>query len=442
MNGMLAPGTPLTTTEGVTLEVAELLGSGGQGEVYRVLGPGGPQALKWYFPACATDQQDEIVQQLVARNLDDDRFLWPSAHVRDDTGFGYVMPLLPDRFRKLTDLFRRTLHTSPRALLAAALNTVEAYQVLHAQGIAYRDISWGNVVFDPANGDVLICDNDNAVVEGENSGITGTMHFMAPELVRADPGARPGTQSDLHSLAVLLFMLLMNHHPLSGRRELEVHCLDEAAERRLYGREPVFVFDPKDRSNAPDPQEQGTVLATWEAACPSLRELFTRNFTEGLHEPARRVRESEWRDALRAAYDAVVECAHCGRQNMTEPGSGDSRPCWRCGQLVTLPARLTVTTLGPRVVRHISLHRTARLQAHHLEAEPARHDYGDATLVGMLTEHPKQPGRFGLTNRSTQSWTAERRDGSRQSVDPGQTIPLRAGLSLDLAAAHAVVETV
>ncbi|MFF3859100.1 protein kinase [Streptomyces sp. NPDC002209] len=442
MSGMLDSGTLLTTDGGTGVEVFDLLGAGGQGEVYRVRTPAGYQALKWYYPACATPAQEDIVRQLVGRGFDDDRFLWPLDFVADGRGaFGYLMDIRPDRFKGLPLLFRRQLHTTPRALLTACLYTVEAYQALHSRGIAYRDISWGNIFFDPATGDVLVCDNDNAVVEGDSTGISGTMEFMAPELVRGDPGVSPGTQSDLHSLSVLLFMLLMNHHPLKGRRELAIHCLDEAAERKLYGKQPLFVFDPQDRSNAPDPAEQATVLATWAAAPDSLRDLFTKNFTTGLHDPTTRVRESQWRDTLRAVLDAVVECAQCGKQNMTEPRAADPGTCWSCGSTLVLPPRLVLTTPPPRTEHHILLHRSSRVQAHHLAPEPARHDYGDATLVAQLTEHPQKPGRFGLANRSASAWTGTRADGSTQRIDPGQTVPLRSGLELDFGGARAVVRS-
>ncbi|MFE2100024.1 MULTISPECIES: protein kinase [unclassified Streptomyces] len=434
MSGMLDGGTRLAAENGDGVEIVDFLGAGGQGEVYRVRTPDGERALKWYYPNCATDEQQAVVRELVDRDFADDRFLWPEAYVPAHRGsFGYLMGLRPDRYKGLPALFRRQLRTSPRALLTACLYTVEAYQALHSRGIAYRDISWGNIFFDPATGDVLVCDNDNAVVEGDASGISGTMEFMAPELVRGDPGARPGTQSDLHSLAVLLFMFLMNHHPLKGRRELGIRCLDEAAERKLYGRSPLFVFDPADDSNAPDPMEHTTVLATWDAAAGTLQELFRRSFTVGLRDPAARVRETEWRNALRAVLDSVVECASCGRQNMTEPGENPPpRPCWGCGALLVLPPRLTVTTPPPRTEHHVRLRRGARVQEHHLLPEPARHDCSDAALVAELVEHPKKPGRFGIANRSRQTWTGTRSDGTAQKVEPGQTVPLRAGLELDL----------
>ncbi|MFK0260356.1 protein kinase [Streptomyces angustmyceticus] len=443
MTGMLDSGTRLTADNGEEIQVSEMLGAGGQGEVYRVRTKDGDKALKWYFPQCATREQQAIVRELVDREFDDDRFLWPTAHVADgQDAFGYLMGIRPDRFKGLPDLFRRKLTTTPRALLTACLYTVEAYQALHSRGIAYRDISWGNIFFDPVTGDVLVCDNDNAVVEGDSSGISGTMEFMAPELVRGDPGARPGTQTDLHSLSVLLFMLLMNHHPLKGKQELRIHCLDEAAEKRLYGKQPLFVFDPVDHANEPDPSEHATVLATWAAAAEELQDLFTHNFTEGLREPAARVRESQWRDALRAVLDAVVDCPACGRQNMTEPTAVTAGTCWGwdCRTALALPPRLVITTPSPRTERHIRLRRTARVHTHHLVAEPSRHDYSDATLVAELTEHPQKPGRFGLANRSDSAWSGTRSDGTSQQIEPGQTVPLRAGLELGLRGAQAVVQ--
>ncbi|MFI9587631.1 protein kinase [Streptomyces sp. NPDC052236] len=442
MSGMLDSGARLTADTGEEVKVSGLLGAGGQGEVYRVKTSIGDQALKWYYPACATAEQRNIVESLVGRDFEDDRFLWPRSFVTGGRagGFGYLMDIRPDRFKGLPALFRRQLRTSPLALVTAGLHMVEAYQSLHSRGIAYRDISWGNIFFDPDNGDVLVCDNDNAVSEGDSTGISGTMEFMAPELVRGDAGAVPGTQTDLHSLSVLLFMLLMNHHPLKGRAELEIRCLDEAAEKRLYGKRPVFVFDPVDDANRPDPVEHTTVLATWAAAPPILQKLFAQNFTEGLHDPTRRVRETQWRHALSEVRDTIVVCAECGRQNMTEPQSATAGACWSCGRGLILPPRLVVTTLSPKVERNLRLRRAARVYAHHLLAEPDRHRYDEASLVAELVEHPRKPGKYGLANRSAESWSARRSDGTVQQVTPGQTVPLRAGLEFGLgSAARAVV---
>ncbi|MDT0345288.1 protein kinase domain-containing protein [Streptomyces litchfieldiae] len=442
--GMLTEGARLTTERGDAITVRHLLGSGGQGEVYEVDTPAGTQALKWYFPQLADAQRWRILETLVDRAWGDDRFLWPRTIVAEPslTSFGYVMGLRPDHFHDLPALLRRDPAVSaatPRSLITTALNTVEAYLSLHSQGIAYRDISWGNVFFNPVNGDVLVCDNDNAVVEGESAGIAGTMNFMAPELVRGDPGAAPGIQTDLHSLAVLLFYLLMNHHPLDGAQELKIHCMDDKAQRKLYGVDPVFIYDPAETRNRPVPGEQDTVIATWGALPPVLRELFTRTFTEGLASPSRRVRETEWRDALSAVRDAIVPCHGCGKQNLAEP-NGPAPRCWKCGRTVDLPLRLELTCgkSSRRTRRDIRLNEGAEVYAHHLVEDPERHDF--AAAVGEVTAHPRTPGRLGLTNRSPVSWRVRRADGGEVEVPPGRTAALRPGVLLELGdGAEAVV---
>ena len=61
--------------------------------------------------------------------------------------------------------------------------------------------------FDPDTGDVLICDNDNVSANGiDNSSVYGTPRFMAPEIVMGQ--AKPSRNTDLYSLAVLLFYMV------------------------------------------------------------------------------------------------------------------------------------------------------------------------------------------------------------------------------------------
>jgi DNA-binding helix-hairpin-helix protein with protein kinase domain len=438
VNGNLEAGQTLTTESGEKVKVVELFGSGGQGEVYRVRTPHGERALKWYYPALANSLQREILEGLIDRGWQDDRFLWPQTLVVNPKApgeFGYLMDVRPKRYCDLPALFRRDRKAlaglTTRSLVTAALHTVEAYRTLHSRGIAYRDISWGNIFFDPSNGDVLVCDNDNAVVEGGDASVAGTMDFMAPELVRGDRGVQPGIQSDLHSLAVLLFMLLMNHHPLDGETALSIHCMDEAAKQRLYGTHPVFVYDPANAANRPVPGEQDTVIVTWGLLPQILRDLFVTTFTKGLADPTLRVRESQWRDALSKVLDAITFCGACGKQNMTEP-EGSPPDCWKCGKTLRLPPRLMVETGqgSLRTRRSIRLDPQARVYGHHLAEDPERHDFKD--VVGEVTEHPKERGRFGLTNRTGNVWTARSEDGSVRDVGPGRTVALREGLLLEL----------
>ena len=438
VNGLLPKGHVLTTPGGAKLRVEETFGSGAQGEVYRVSTDRGDRAVKWYHPNMATRDQRDIIETLVGRRLNDSRFLWPQALVTDTTGpsgsFGYLMAVRPKEFHDLPALFRREVKgITSRKLTIVALHTAEAFLALHAQGRAYRDINYGNLFFNPANGDILICDNDNAVEENKDTGIWGTSEFMAPELMRQDTGARPSQQTDLHALAVLLFMLLMNHHPLLGKAEFDIRCFDDKAMKKLYGTAPVFLFDPGNASNRPVPGEQDTVIANWRVCPPVLRKLFTQAFTVGLIRPDQRVRETVWRDTFSQVYDSIVECGHCGRSNYVDPGANPPPvSCWKCDRTVALPPRLEVVRdeQSRRISRSIRLSQDAKIFPHHLQRTVSRHDYSQP--VGEVEAHPSEPGKFGLRNSTGKSWRVHNEaTRSLQDVPPGKRANLRPGLLIE-----------
>jgi DNA-binding helix-hairpin-helix protein with protein kinase domain len=441
MAGMLGRTTTLHTASGDDVTLDGFIGAGGQGEVYRVRHRGLEKALKWYYPDSATAEQREIVEDLVARRFRDDRFLWPQALVAGDHGqFGYVMRIRPSNFAGLSEHFRREVNIKHRELLAACIHLVEAYRALHSQGIAYRDINQGNVFFDPATGDVLVCDNDNAIVEGRDAGIIGMVDFMAPELVRGDTGATPRTQTDLHSLAVLLFEILITQHPLKGALDYHIACIDDKAKIQLFGTDPVFVFDPVDSRNRPVAGQQDALQAGWDALPGSLRRLFTKAFTDGLHHPERRVRETQWRDAMSAARDMIAYCQRCDRQNIIDREQAGSQPCWKCQQALAAPLALEVTVAGAPVRRTILLARDARVFGHHLVASPARHDFTNTATVAAVTEHPRRRGRYGLKNLTTTAWEANLPGGESAEVPPGRSVDLGTGTRLRIGSNTAVME--
>ena len=67
----------------------------------------------------------------------------------------------------------------------------------------------------------------------------GTPTFMAPEIVRGE--AYPSRNTDKYSLAVLLFYMMMLHHPLDGQREYKIKCMDIYAINKIYGTNPIFM---------------------------------------------------------------------------------------------------------------------------------------------------------------------------------------------------------
>ena len=206
MDGQLKVGTTLISESLQRYKVISLLGAGGQGEVYDIECNGKHYALKWYFKHTATEAQKAILNNLVEKGAPDSSFLWPQDLIFKTPGesFGYIMPLRPKNYKSIVDMMKRRAEPSFYALCRAAYNLTNGYQKLHAMGYSYRDISFGNLFFDPDNGDVLICDNDNVAANGiDNSSVYGTPRFMAPEIVVGK--AKPSRNTDLFSLAVLLF---------------------------------------------------------------------------------------------------------------------------------------------------------------------------------------------------------------------------------------------
>jgi DNA-binding helix-hairpin-helix protein with protein kinase domain len=438
MNQILKPKQVVKTeTTGTPCTVEQFLGGGGQGEVYRAEWGGKSMALKWYFPASATDEQRAALDILVKKGPPNDKFLWPLelASAVGVPGFGYVMPLRESRFKGIVDLMKRRIEPSFRALATAGLDLSHSYLQLHAAGLCYRDISFGNAFFDPDTGDVLICDNDNVTVDGKGSaGILGTPRFMAPEVVRGD--ALPSTQTDLFSLAVLLFYMFMVHHPLEGRRELEIHCLDLPAMTKLYGTAPLFIFDPNDDSNEPVPGYHDNVLAFWPLYPQFLRDLFTRAFTDGLHDPQNgRVRESEWRAAMVSLRDSIVYCADCGSENFYDADAlrasgGKPAPCWACNKEIKLPPRIRI---GNNVVM---LNHDTQLFPHHVDDQKL---YDFSQPVAAMTQHPRDPSVWGLKNLSGEKWAVTTDDGAVKDVEPGRSARLAVGIKVNFGKAEGEV---
>ena len=428
MQQLLETGEIVRTSSGSEVTVGRYLGGGGQGEVYVAEVDGQNYALKWYLQDTATTEQRTALEWLVTLPPPSNRFLWPlqvAVSERRST-FGYVMALRDPEYKGIADLMTRRAEPTFQELATTGMQLADSFLNLHLAGLCYRDISYGNVFFDPNSGDVLICDNDNVAFDGDQAAtVKGTPRFMAPEVVRGD--AKPSAKTDRFSLAVLLFYMFVIHHPLEGTREAQIRCFDLPAMTKLYGTDPLFIFDPNNDANAPLPQFHRNALEFWPIYPTFLQDMFIRSFTSGLHDPEHgRVRETEWRSAMVRLRDSIIYCGNCGAENFydrsrLQAGSGVGPTCWSCGQSIIVPPRMRI---GREVVM---LNHDTRLYPHHLDdARP----FDFSTPVAEVQRHPTNPAIWGLKNLSQDVWVATTSEGVSREVQSGASVRISAGTKL------------
>lgn len=423
MDGLLKSGTILTSESGNKYVVKKLLGAGGQGEVYDVENGGKHYALKWYYKKTATTMQKNILDNLIAKGKPDNSFLWPEDLIYKSAGesFGYIMQLRPSNFKSIVDLMKRKAEPSFYTLCKAAYNVTKGYQKLHEMGYSYRDISFGNLFFDPDTGDVLICDNDNVSVNGkDDSSVYGTPRFMAPEIVLGK--AKPSRNTDLFSLAVLLFYMFMLNHPLEGRLEAEIKCMDIHAMNKLYGTNPVFIFDPDNKTNRPVRGYQDNAIIYWDLYPENLKALFTQAFTVGIASPNRRVTENKWLETFANLMSGLITCPKCGAEvfyDETKEQIGVAHMCWGCQGTVAVPAKLVIGR------NKVLLLADTKLYAHHV------YNNNDMdTVVGSVVQNPKNPNLWGIRNEDKVNWTYEKADGTQIPVAQGRSAAIAAGAKI------------
>lgn len=421
-----------TVSTSSAVQCKELLGAGGQGEVYRAAHDGKAYALKWFFDQHASLSQRKLIENLIQQGSPGPGFLWPEDLVVSSRSrsFGYLMPLRESRFRSFTDLVAGRVDPSFATLLDVATNLCSSFHNLHAKGLCYRDINFGNGFFDPTTGETLICDNDNVAENNSDvDTVLGTPDFMAPEIVNQK--AKPSRSSDYFSLSVLLFYIFHIQHPLVGKKVLAIRSFDRPAREKLFGVEPVFIFDPDDNSNEAisdsrhDPLGEAgrTAIPYWQDIYPSvLKKAFIRAFTQGISNTTARLNGRGWIDVLSAARNSLFRCEHCNREVFLDDDRAIRR-CWNCTR-----------ETGPRFVlgirdKQIALYVGKSIRNGDI-ADPWQDDA--SKKFGEIVAHPTDPNVRGLKNNTAVAWVSQAATAGATPVEvpPGKSVPLFHGTSV------------
>lgn len=375
----------LDGTEEIVVE--DLLGEGGQGEVYLVSYQGKKYALKVYKYQVSSDFRYNLKNN-IERGAPSDDFLWPKLLLDFDDGhIGYLMDLRPTNFVSFVSyLTGKNPFKSRATMLRWCIKLCTAFKKLHEKGYSYQDLNDGSFFLDKDTGELLICDNDNVTADKKNLGILGKMRYMAPEIVRGEQ--MPDTHSDRFSLAVILFMALCLGNPYEGERLKYYDIVDEKAEYEMYGSNPIFIYHKTDKSNRPIRGYHTSVLKRWAYLPIYVKEAFHRTFVDGLEDRENeRTTELEWLKILTKYRDELLTCPHCGYEYIYGfEEKQHYKTCPNCG-------KPTKDVCVLRVGKHkIVLELGKKLYENHVDKYTSEYD----KTVGVVIANKSNPSLWGV----------------------------------------------
>lgn len=208
--------------------VAELIGKGGEGEVYAIKGRSG-QAVKIYNTGLRSKREDKV-RAMVGEGLavKTDLVAYPGEVVTDHRGnfLGFVMRLVTG-YRPLHELYtpksrqRHFPKADYRFIIHAALNVARAVGNVHQTGCVIGDLNHSGVlVAQDATVSLIDADSFQFSLNGKSYPcVVGVPDFTPPELHGKSLASIQRTiDHDNFGLAVAIFHLLfMGRHPYAGR---------------------------------------------------------------------------------------------------------------------------------------------------------------------------------------------------------------------------------
>lgn len=400
----------VSLVSGKNATIIKEIGRGGQGIVYLVEIDGEQKALKWYLNA-PDDKFYRNLEHNIISGAPSDAFLWPEDLTEKQQGsYGYLMRLRPKNYYEFGNfLLAKVSFKSFSAMLSAAMKICNGFMMLHRFGYSYQDLNDGNFFIDPNSGDVLICDNDNVMPQGEKSGIMGKARYMAPEIVA---GGIPDKYSDRFSLSVILFMLFYVNHPFEGAKVVACPCMTENYEKRFYGSEAVFIYDPNDTSNLPVRGIHQNVIRRWPVMPKLLRDTFIQEFNqEKLKNPNTRMIEQNWEKIISQVRDSLIVCQHCGEETFVDT-SLPSYKCMNCSKDNDLTKKLMFANRSLPLLNKCFIYID-----------------NDNVPDGIVTVD--NTGFLLIKNISTESWTVETPSGKIKTVEPQDILPVKEGLKIN-----------
>jgi DNA-binding helix-hairpin-helix protein with protein kinase domain len=184
-------------------------------------------------------------------------------------------------------------------------NVAHAYARFHAHGIVIGDVSPANALFDPQTTCCALIDLDSVQVDAGDHVFpcrVSTPDTTPPEVLLGKVAFdRRTIYQDAFGVAVLVFQLLLEHHPYAAI--LPAHAPPLTTEQRIAQNVWAYGAGKGARKIAIPPY--GIPLATLP---DEFAKLFDAAFNQGFAEPWRRPTPQTWIRPLERLYRSLVRC--------------------------------------------------------------------------------------------------------------------------------------
>jgi eukaryotic-like serine/threonine-protein kinase len=181
------------------------------------------------------------------------------------------------------ETLRERLWRGPMTILEAAdvaCGVASALVAAHEAWLVHRDIKPENIAI-RRDGVVKVLDFGVSALAGDGEStdplrrdsLVGTLHYLSPEQVRGEPVI--DTRSDIYSLGVVMYEMLAQRVPFSGRHVMDVlAAIVEAEPQPLPGTVPAAFRDLVMHSLAKDLYERPQTAIEVAAALADIRLLL------------------------------------------------------------------------------------------------------------------------------------------------------------------------